>query len=67
MFGFYPNQRSFLLATTFPVVIRILEAVPTPAFFTQCQDVTRLNEVLEGSPKRSFRNLRADPAVENDI
>jgi hypothetical protein len=53
-----------LLATTFPVVIRILEAVPTPAFFTQCQDVTRLNEVFEGSPKRSFWNLRADPAVD---
>jgi hypothetical protein len=53
-----------LLATTFPVVMRILEAVPTPAFFTKCQDVTRLNEVFEGSPKRSFWNLRADPAVD---
>lgn len=40
------------------------KAVPTPAFFTQCQDVTRLNEVFEGSPKRSFRNLHAYPAVD---
>ncbi len=40
------------------------KAVPTPPFFTQCQDVTRLNEVFEGSPKRSFRNLPAYPAVD---